>query len=306
MDSIFDLILANTTLRTVSPVLLAALGGLICERSGLFNVALEGMMLSAAFGAVLGSFFLGGAAWGVLAAIIAAGIVGWMLGFLSINLRGNAIVVGISLNLLVTGATTFLMRQVLGATGTFHDPKLQGLPTWNWPWLKGIPVLGPVVSGHTPIVWLSYLAVPVLSYFLFKTVTGLRIRAVGEHARAAQTLAVSPVRTQYLAVLLCSVLTGLAGAQLSLGQVRLFQEEMTAGRGFIALVAVMFGRAHPVGVLGASLLFGLVDALGTRLQGVGLPSQVTLMLPFVVTLLALTTLRGRSLAGLTQRTATEE
>lgn len=299
MADLFDMLLLHATLRTVAPVLLAALGGLICERAGLFNVALEGMMLAGAFGAVLGSFFLGGPAWGVLAAIIASALVGLLLAFLSIDLRGNAIVVGISLNLLVTGLTTFLMRVVLKATGTFHDPKLQGLPTWE---VDGIPLL----SGHTPIVWLSYLAVPVMSYFLFQTVTGLRIRAVGEHARAAQTLAVSPVRTQYLAVLICSLLTGLAGAQLSLGQVRLFQEEMTAGRGFIALVAVMFGRAHPVGVLGASLLFGLVDALGTRLQGVGLPSQVTLMLPFVVTLLALATLRGRGLSGLAQRTAAKE
>jgi ABC-type uncharacterized transport system permease subunit len=299
MGNLFDLQLLHMTLRTVAPVLLAALGGLICERAGLFNVALEGMMLAGAFGAVLGSFFLGSAGWGVLAAIISAALVGLLLAFLSIHLRGNAIVVGISLNLLVTGLTTFLMRVVLKATGTFHDPQLKGLPAWDLP---GIPVL----SGHTPVVWLSYLAVPALTYFLFQTVTGLRIRAVGEHARAAQTLAVSPAKIQYLAVLICGLLTGLAGAQLSLGQVRLFQEEMTAGRGFIALVAVMFGRAHPVGVLGASLLFGLVDALGTRLQGAGLPSQVTLMLPFVVTLLALTTLRGRGLSGLTRRTATEE
>jgi len=306
MSELFDLSLVHATLRTVAPVLLAALGGMICERSGLFNVALEGMMLAGAFGAVLGSFFLGSAGWGVLSGMIAAALVGLLLAFLSVNLKGNAIVVGISLNLLVTGLTTFLMRVVLQATGTFHDPTLQGLPSWDWAWLKAIPVIGPLLNGHSPVVWLGYIAVPVLSYFLFQTVTGLRIRAVGEHARAAATLAVSPVRIQYLAVLIAAVLTGLAGAQLSLGQVRLFQEEMTAGRGFIALVAVMFGRANPWGVLGASLLFGLVDALGTRLQSAGLPSQVTLMLPFIVTLVALTTLRGRSLSGLGSRTATEE
>ena len=295
MADLFDIQLLHMTLRTVVPVLLAALGGTLCERAGLFNVALEGMMLAGAFGAVAGSFFLGGAGWGVLAAIAAATAIGLILACLSLNLRANEIVVGISLNLLVTGLTTFLMRVVLGATGTFHHPDLKGLPQWSPEWLQAIPVLGRLLSGHTPVVWAAYLAVPVLSYFLFRTTVGLRLRAVGEHARAAQTLAVNPFRMQYLAVVLAGVLTGLAGAQLSLGQVRIFQENMTAGRGFIALVAVIFGRAHPTGVLLASLLFGLIDALGIRLQGVGLPSQVTGLLPFVVTLLTLVALRGRGL-----------
>ncbi len=244
---------------------------------------------------MVGSFFLGGAGWGVLAAIAAATAIGLILAVLSLNLRANEIVVGISLNLLVVGLTTFLMRVVLGATGTFHHPDLQGLPQWSPEWLQAVPVLGRLLSGHTPVVWAAYLAVPVLSYFLFQTTIGLRLRGVGEHARAAQTLAVNPLRMQYLAVILAGVLTGLAGAQLSLGQVRIFQENMTAGRGFIALVAVIFGRAHPTGVLLASLLFGLIDALGIRLQGVGLPSQVTGLLPFVVTLLTLVALRGRGL-----------
>lgn len=295
MGDLFDLQLVHMTLRTVVPVLLAALGGALCERAGLFNVALEGMMLVGAFGAVAGSFFLHGAGWGVLVAVAAATAVGLLLAFLSLNLKANEIVVGISLNLFATGLTTFLMRVLLKATGTFHDPSLQGLPTWSPPWLQSVPVLGRVLSGHTPVVWAAYLAVPAVAYFLFQTTAGLRLRAVGEHARAAQTLAVNPLRLQYLAVLLCGLLTGLAGAQLSLGQVRVFQENMTAGRGFIALVAVIFGRAHPAGVLLASLLFGLIDALGIRLQGVGLPSQVTGLLPFVVTLLTLVALRGRGL-----------
>lgn len=295
MADLFDIQLLHMTLRTVVPVLLAALGGALCERAGLFNVALEGMMLAGAFGAVVGSFFLGGAGWGVLAAIAAATAIGLILAVLSLNLRANEIVVGISLNLLVVGLTTFLMRVVLGATGTFHHPDLQGLPQWSPEWLQAVPVLGRLLSGHTPVVWAAYLAVPILTYFLFQTTIGLRLRAVGEHARAAQTLAVNPLRMQYLAVVLAGVLTGLAGAQLSLGQVRIFQENMTAGRGFIALVAVVFGRAHPTGVLLASLLFGLIDALGIRLQGVGLPSQVTGLLPFVVTLLTLVALRGRGL-----------
>lgn len=295
MADLFDIQLLHMTLRTVVPVLLAALGGALCERAGLFNVALEGMMLAGAFGAVVGSFFLGGAGWGVLAAIAAATAIGLILAVLSLNLRANEIVVGISLNLLVVGLTTFLTRVVLGATGTFHHPDLQGLPQWSPEWLQAVPVLGRLLSGHTPVVWAAYLAVPVLSYFLFQTTIGLRLRAVGEHARAAQTLAVNPLRMQYLAVILAGVLTGLAGAQLSLGQVRIFQENMTAGRGFIALVAVIFGRAHPTGVLLASLLFGVIDALGIRLQGAGLPSQVTGLLPFVVTLLTLVALRGRGL-----------
>lgn len=272
MADLFDLAFFDATLRMVSPVLLAALGGLLCERVGIFNVALEGMMLSGAFGAVAGSYFLGSAWLGVLTAIAASLLIGALLAGLSVSLKGNDIVVGISLNLLATGLTTFLLKVVLGATGVFMDPSLQGLPKW---------------LGQSPLVWFSYLAVPAVAVYLFRSVPGLRLRAVGEHGRAAQTLGVDPVRVQYGAILLGSVFTGLAGAQLALGQVTMFQQEMTAGRGFIALVAVIFGRANPWGVLVASLLFGLAESLGMRLQGTGLPPQITALLPFVVTLLAL-------------------
>ncbi|MBE7555234.1 MAG: ABC transporter permease [Anaerolineales bacterium] len=285
--NIFDATLLNSTFRFVTPILLAALGGLICERVGVFNIALEGLMLTGAFTAVVGSYYAGSAVGGVLTAVVAGIALAAIFAYFAVTLRGDMIVLGIALNLLASGLTVFLLRTIFGVKGAFQDPRLQGLGKIDIPGLEVLPILGPLLSGHSWVIYLSWLLVAAMQLLLFHHALGLRMRGVGEHPEAAATLGVSVTGLRYLAVLLSGALCGLAGAQLSLGNVTLFVENMSAGRGWIAVVAVMFGQAHPLGVLAASLLFGLADSIGFRLQGLQMPSQFTGMVPYVVTLVSL-------------------
>lgn len=276
-----DSALFHSALLALTPILLAALGGAVCERAGVFNIGLEGMMLIGCFSAVAGSWFTGSAWLGVLFAALSSAAYAMILAVGTISLRGDAVVLGVALNLLAVGLTGFLLRTVFGVQGTFSDPDLAGLGTVD------LAFLGPVLSGHSPLVYVSWAAVAVASVFLARHPWGLRLRGVGEAPDAAATLGVSPAKYRYAAVLTGGLLCGLAGAQLALGNVTLFSENMTAGRGWIAVVAVMLGRALPLGVLLAGLLFGVAEAVGFRLQGNGLPPQATDAAPYVVTLVAL-------------------
>ena len=287
LTQLFDATLLNSTFRFITPILLAALAGLICERVGVFNIALEGMMLTGAFFAVAGSYYAENALVGVLTAMFAGAVLALLFAVLAVSLRGNMTVLGIALNLLVSGGTVFLLRIMFGVKGAFQDPRIQGLGKISFGGLDSVPVLGPILSGHSWVVYVSWLLVIVTYVVLFKHRVGLRMRGVGEAPEAAETLGVNVKAMRYGAILVSGLLCGLAGAQLSLGQVTLFVENMSAGRGWIAVVAVMFGQAHPIGVFLASVLFGLADSIGFRLQGVGMPSQFTGMVPYVVTLVAL-------------------
>ncbi len=290
---IFDATLLNSTFRFITPILLAALGGLICERAGIFNIALEGLMLTGAFFAVVGSYYAQNALVGVLVAMLAATALALVFAVLGITLRGNVIVLGIALNLLAGSGTVYLLRTMFGVKGAFQDPRIAGLGKINLPLVDGVPIVGPILSGHSWIVYLSWVLVAVVYVLLFHHRLGLRLRGVGEQPEAAESLGVRVQALQYGALIASGLLCGLAGAQLSLGQVTLFVENMSAGRGWIAVVAVMFGRAHPLGVFAASILFGLADSVGFRLQGVGIPAQFTGMVPYVVTLVALFFVQSR-------------
>lgn len=287
LSQIFDATLLNSTFRYITPILLAALGGLICERAGVFNIALEGFMLWGAYFAVVGSFYAENAFVGVLAAMFLGMALAAVFGIIVIPLKGNMIVSGIALNLLIGGATIFLLRAMFGVKGAFQDSKIQGLGKINIPIVEDIPLLGPILSGHSWLVYLSWVLVIVVYLLLFKTPLGLRLRGVGEQPDAAATLGVNVNWVRFGAILASGAFCGLAGAQLSLGQVTLFVENMSAGRGWIAVVAVMLGQAHPFGVFLASVLFGLADSIGFRLQAYGLPTQFTGMVPYLVTLVAL-------------------
>jgi general nucleoside transport system permease protein len=284
---LFDANLISSILRFVTPILLAALGGLICERAGVFNIALEGMMVTGAFAAVVGSFFTGSPLLGVLLAMFAGMLISLIFAVLAINLKGDMIVLGIATNLMTSGLTVFLLRTIFGVKGAFQDPSLLGLTNIHIPILQDLPFLGPLLSGHNLVVYSALVLVVVVQLFLFRHKLGLRLRGVGEEPEAAATLGVSVNKLRYLAILASGVLCGLAGAQLSLGNVTLFVENMSAGRGWIAVAAVMLGQAHPIGVFGASVLFGLSDTISFRLQGMGLASQFTDMVPYLVTLLSL-------------------
>lgn len=287
MTGMFSAFLLHSAMQAVTPILLAALGGALCGRVGVFNIALEGQMLVGAFAAVAGSTFSHDAWAGVLAAAVAATAFSLILAYGATVLRGDPIVIGIGMNLLASGLTAYLLRQIFGVSGTFSDPRIVGLNPIRIGFLDGVPVLGPLLSRQTALTYLAWAAVAAASVMLFRMPVGLRLRGVGEAPDAAATLGVDVARYRVLTVLACGAFAGLAGAQLAIGTVTEFTEDMSAGRGWIAVVAVMLGRSNPLLVAGACGLFGLADAFGIRLQASGLPSQLTDVAPYVVTLAAL-------------------
>lgn len=306
--AVLDVALLASTIRLVTPILLAALGGLLTERVGIFNVALEGLMLFGAFFAVLGTHWSGNPLVGLGLAVLAAVVVALVFAFVVVDLHGDAIVAGLGVNMLALGLTSYLVEPVFGVQGSFYDPGLRSLPQVVLPFLVDVPVLGTLLSGYSILVWTAVALALVLQVVLFRHPLGIRIRAVGEAPVAAASVGISVRGLRYLAVLGSGVLCGLAGAELSISLVTQFVIGMTAGRGFIALVAVMFGRAHPLGVLGASLLFGFAYALTLRLQGIGVPPQFVAMLPYVATIvvLVLFAVRTRARRRAHARSALEE
>jgi ABC-type uncharacterized transport system permease subunit len=282
--AIFDLALLASTIRLVAPILLAALGGLFTERVGIFNVALEGMMLFGAFFAVAGTYWTGEPLAGLALAVVAALVVALLFALAVVDFGGDAIVAGLAVNILALGLTTYLVRPVFGVQGSFYDPSMGGLPELRIPLVADVPVLGTLLSGHSPLVYLAFALAFGTHLFLFRHPAGIHVRAVGENPVAAASVGINVRRTRYAMVALSGVLCGLAGAQLSIAVVHQFVQGMTAGRGFIALVAVIFGRARPIPVLAASILFGFAYALTLRLQGAGIPPQFVAMVPYLATL----------------------
>lgn len=307
LPAVFDLALLASTIRLVSPILVAALGSILSERVGIFNVGLEGLMLVGAFFAVAGTYWTGNPWAGAALAVLAAALLSAVYAVIVVDLEGDAIVSGLALNLLALGLTSYLIRPVFGVQGSFYDPSMRGLPDIHIAVVEDVPVLGPLVSGYSPLVYLAFGLAIAFQVWLFRHPWGIRLRAVGEAPAAAASVGVPVRATRYAALVGTGVLCGLAGAQLSISLVTQFVLGMTAGRGFIALVAVMFGRAHPIGVLGASLLFGLMYALTLRLQGGAIPPQFVAMLPYVATIviLVLFALRQRRRAS-GARTVVEE
>lgn len=286
--------LLSQVLDLMTPVLLAAMAGALCERAGVFNIALEGKMLVGAFVAVATSIAFGSPVLAVLSAVLCTAIFAMPLALGGARLGGDPIVIGIGLNLLASGLTTYLLGAIFGVTGTLVDPAVTTLPRFGIAALADVPVVGAIL-GHNALVYLSWLLILVFNIYLFRTPWGLRLRGIGEVPSAAAAMGANVSRYQTAIVVLAGGLCGLAGAQLALGSVALFAENMTAGRGWIAVVAVMLGRAHPLGIALACLGFGLADAVGLRLQGQGLPNQITDIAPYAITLLAMIGLGLRSM-----------
>jgi simple sugar transport system permease protein len=293
LENVLVLSYLTAAVRLTTPIGLAALGGVLSERSGIFNIALEGMMLSGALAGVLGSHYFGSPWAGVGAAVVVGALVGVLLAYLSVTLGANQIVSGVAINLFAFGFTTFLARTLLRPAGIEQVPAFQPLA---FPVLAELPVLGPVFFQQSPLVYLLLLLGPVLTVFLFRTPWGLGLRATGEHPRAADTAGLNVAQIRYGAVIASGMLAGTAGAFLSLGHLNLFTENMSAGRGFIALAAVIFGKWHPLGALAAAFLFGAADAFQLLIQtyNLGIPYQLPVMLPYVLALLALAGLVGQT------------
>ncbi|MGO1539764.1 MAG: ABC transporter permease [Leucobacter sp.] len=285
--NLFDSALVESVMRALIPILLAAFGGLICERAGIFNIGLEGMMLIGCFSAVAASFASSNAYIGVLVGMLAGAVFSLILAYGSVTRNGDPIVLAIAMNILAIGLTSFLLVAIFDVQGVFQDPGIVGLGLLPIPFLSEIPWVGPALFSMSLLGYVALLLVPVVWFVLFRTPLGMRLRGVGERPLAAATLGVSPAKYRYGAVILSGALCGLAGAQLALGNVVQFSENMSSGRGWIAVVAVMLARAHPIGLLFAALLFGFAEGVGYRLQGNGMPAQITDAAPYVLTLIVL-------------------
>lgn len=278
--------LINGMITGATPILLAALGGTLTYYAGIFNIAMEGMMLGGAFFAVLGSYYFQSWGMGILAAILGSLLMALIFILFSVVLKTDEFVTGIGLNLFALGATTYLLRQIFQVKGAFSGPGIVSIPKMNIPILKDIPILGEILSGQNLIVYLAVLATLVISYLVFKTPFGLRLRAAGYNVACLDTSGVRASRIRIWSLLLCGVLCGLAGAYLSLGYVTLFSENMSAGRGWISLAAIILVNGSPWGIAIISLLFGFSDGFGLLLQQY-IPSQFASMAPYVATLVAL-------------------
>jgi len=269
-----------------TPIGLAALGGVLSERSGVLNIGLEGMMLTGALAGAMGSYFLGGPWMGSLAAAAAGVLLGMGLAYLTVSLGANQIVTGVGINLFALGFTTLVERVVLRPAGIETVPAFARLAG---PGLGAVPIVGPLLANLTPLVLVTIALAPILATFLYRTSWGLALRATGEVPRAADTAGINVFVVRYMAVAASGAFAGVGGAFLALGQLNLFSENMTAGRGFIALAAVILGKWDPIGALGAAFLFGAAEALQLFVQSYGLavPYQIPSMLPYVLALAVL-------------------
>lgn len=275
----------SSMLRTSAPILLAALGGLLCEKAGVLNLALEGMMLFGAFFGVMGSYYTNNAYIGALIAMATGAVLGMIYTLFVEHWKADAMITSIGMNSLAVGMTSFLKRSIFGDSGIIMG--IAGIPKHNSSFLSSIPVIGKILDGQTTLVYVGLILVIVLHFFLFRTHAGINLRAVGERPLAAASAGISVAKYRFLALTVGGALCGLAGAHLSLGYVTMFSENMTAGRGFFAYTCVAFGQANPLLVMLASFIFGLAENLSYLLQSTAIPSQIILMAPYVCTILAL-------------------
>lgn len=281
-------------LRTATPILLAAIGLVYMENSGIVNIGVEGTMLIGAFTASYAAWQTGSVWGGLIIAGLICSIVGLIFAYLVVTLKTNQIVSGLAINILAIGLTTTLNRSLFGM-GT-SMPEIPSLGKINIPVLSKIPLIGEVLFNQMGLVYIALFLVPITHMILQKTKLGLKIRAVGEHPTAADTSGVNVFKIRYITIIFGSFLAGLGGGFLSTGILSSYGEEMVAGRGFIALAAVIFGKYTPWGALGAALLFGFGDALQIRMQAAGsnIPHQFLMMIPYILTIAALSGLVGKS------------
>ncbi len=287
--------LVAAALRYATPLVFGALGGVICERSGVINIGLEGMMLMGCFFGIYGADVLGSWALGLVVAMVAGGLLALVHAVFSIHLRANQIVSGTGINFLALGITGYWFTQHYGPNGT--PTNVSQVPNVKLPLIQHVGFFGAAFGDMSLMTWIGLALVPAMTFFLFRTTWGLRLRSVGEKPRAADTVGLPVLRIRYAAVIASGMLAALGGAYLSVGFVGSFSNNMTEGRGFIALAAMIFGKWKPWGALWATLLFGFANALADRLSQPN-PTLGTLFeaLPYVLTLVAVAGVIGRSRA----------
>ncbi len=283
IDNVIHAALVMTT-----PVLLAALGGLINRVGGLVNIGLDSMMLAGALIGLMLASITGSWAGALLGAAMIGAVLGLLMSLAVTRLQANEIIVGLGFNIAVAGLVRFFIKTVYESSGTLALPDVARLPRIDIPYVADIPLLGAILSGHDPLTWAAWLMVPVTAWFLSSTRAGLRLRATGAAPQAARALGLNPLTIRDASTVFAGLMAGLAGAYLSIGVVGIFNEGITAGRGFIALAAFYFGRNRPwLTALGA-LIFGFFDAFQIRLQGRGIPAELVQTLPYLMVIVVLT------------------
>ncbi|MFZ9707399.1 MAG: ABC transporter permease [Ilumatobacteraceae bacterium] len=290
----FTGMLQDTVARSV-PITLGAIAGILCERSGIINISIEGQLLGAAFtGSVVGSLL--GPWMGILASVATGVALSGILAVFAIRYRVDQVIVGFAVNFFALGLTSFLASRVLTEYPEYN--LLRPFRPWAIPLLSDIPVVGTVLFTQTLFVYASVIAVVVATWMMYRTRWGLRTRAIGEYPKAAGTLGVDVIRLRYRNVLIAGAVAGLGGAWWPVGTVGRFDQNITGGRGFIALAAVIFGRWHPVGAFSAALVFGFAEAIQLKMSNLntGIPSEFLLMAPYLVTLIVVAGFVGRSRA----------
>ena len=292
-DLNYILALLNSTIRSTTPVLLAALGNLMCSQVGAFNIALEGQLLIGSFVSIVVNYYTHSVLLSILRGIIAGALVGALVGVLQIKYKGADMVIGTSVNILVMGLTSIFLSVIWGVRGGFKSPELVTISKIKIPFLSDLPIIGDLLTNLTIIDYLSYIIAILIYIYLYKTVSGFRFRSVGYNAKAAKSLGINDERTKINSFIISGALCGLGGVSLSMGQVTLFIEGMTAGRGYIAMAAANMGRQHPIYSIFSSLFFGAFQAFGTALQNI-IPSQLTMTIPYIFTIAAIALFGHRS------------
>jgi ABC-type uncharacterized transport system permease subunit len=276
------------------PITLAAFSGILSERSGVVNIAIEGMMLMSCMTAAIVASVTKNVWLGLLGGILSAVLLAWIHAFLSIKYKINQVISGTVINIFSAGLTSFISQRFLQKNESLNTPPM--FPRVPIPGLANIPILGPTLFNTNLFVYILFVLLIILQVALFQTRWGLRLRSVGEHPKAADTLGINVIRTRYMGVMLSGAVAGIAGAFFTLGSVGRFDEGMTAGKGFIGIAAMIFGKWTPIGSLGAGMLFGFADAIGSKLSLLGskIPPQFMAMAPYVITMIVLAGFIGRS------------
>ena len=277
--------IVSSTLRQCAPLLYCSLAAAICTKAQVFNIAMEGLMMASAFFSIVANFYTHSVWIALLAGVASSVVLALTLGFFIIRLKASPVIAGMALNTMMGGATTYLMYVFFGTKGVFTDPSLVGPPKVKL--FNGVPGLGGMLAGLTAVDYLSFVAAILVYIVLYRMTVGYRLRAIGISPEAARSLGTPVERYQYATLAVSGALCGLAGMLLSMGSVTLFIQNITSGRGYIAMAANNLGKSHPLGVLAASLFFGCCQALGNFLQNTSLKGQITASIPYAATVLAL-------------------
>lgn len=295
LEILFSAEMIASTLRMMIPLLFVSLGGLLTKQAGIENIGLEGVMLIGCFGGFVSNYYTESWVGGLVGGMFCSIVVSLLFGLFVVNLRAHEIVAGIAINTLGAGLTTYLLRIMFGVKGAFSDPRVVTLPTVRLAFLESNKALNTMLNNQSILLWIVILAVFFVSFLLYKTRFGYYVRASGANMEALATTGVSVTRVRYLALVLHGVFCGIGGTYLSTGYLTMYVENMTAGRGFIAIAAIAFGAAVPSRVTFAVLLFAFVESLSNRLQSINVPSYFALMIPYIVTVvvLAITSYRNK-------------